>query len=533
MAEPMRVLLVADEPLDAKADGSKQRSLMATLPAGKAVKASSLLKKFAGHFGVDLAALELRTSRGDALGARDVVERDGDAAQTVLTVARRADAPAVAAARRGAARRQRRAAPAARSAAAAGGTARGPAPAGAAADEEEEEAGEALQGAPAPRRGERPSLQVQQRRAGSRSARAAASASCSRAAAASRRRRAPGSRSSGGAGAAGVVSVICPTTPERAPLHPLLYACFLAQTHARRELVVYDTGAEGTPSPYWLDVCARDGRVTYHHDAAFHMNVGHKRNVLVDRCKGDVVAMFDDDNFYAPTFIEIMLRHLLDSGARMVSLSGFYGCATDEAMGHAVCTQWEYYRNVGGRGETQLFWKSADDVEGQKPGAARVPLFDAEVTWGEEGVLISESRPLGWHRVWDDVHPDEFKEEIRDADGVAWKRAEAGVEWRPASRKEIPNLELLRLFDDWHGARRVFDGVVATPVDPEGEQAPDDWYDLPDTMKANIHVRPRRVRPSDVADLESDGEDEYEAIAAREARGRASEAARKKREGTA
>ena len=33
MAEPMRVLLVADEPLDAKADGSKQRSLMATLPA--------------------------------------------------------------------------------------------------------------------------------------------------------------------------------------------------------------------------------------------------------------------------------------------------------------------------------------------------------------------------------------------------------------------------------------------------------------------------------------------------------------------
>ena len=95
MAEPMRVLLVADEPLDAKADGSKQRSLMATLPAGKAVKASSLLKKFAGHFGVDLAALELRTSRGDALGARDVVERDGGAAQTVLAVVRRADAPPV------------------------------------------------------------------------------------------------------------------------------------------------------------------------------------------------------------------------------------------------------------------------------------------------------------------------------------------------------------------------------------------------------------------------------------------------------
>ena len=45
------------------------------------------------------------------------------------------------------------------------------------------------------------------------------------------------------------VSVICPTTPERRGLHPLLYACFVAQTHERRELVIYDTGAEGTPSP--------------------------------------------------------------------------------------------------------------------------------------------------------------------------------------------------------------------------------------------------------------------------------------------
>ncbi|KAH8070861.1 ribonuclease [Aureococcus anophagefferens] len=484
MAEPMRVLLVADEPLDAKADGSKQRSLMATLPAGKAVKASSLLKKFAGHFGVDLAALELRTSRGDALGARDVVERDGDAAQTVLTVARRADAAAAAApaaARPGASAPRR---PRLRSAAAAGGTARGPRARGAAAPTKKK------------KKREKPCKAALQLH-GAENGR-------------------PCKCSSG--------------------------------THARRELVVYDTGAEGTPSPYWLDVCAKDGRVTYHHDAAFHMNVGHKRNVLVDRCKGDVVAMFDDDNFYAPTFIEIMLRHLLDSGARMVSLSGFYGYATDEAMGHAVCTQWEYYRNVGGRGETQLFWKSADDVEGQKPGAARVPLFDAEVTWGEEGVLISESRPLGWHRVWDDVgiflhvyHGHNFtstrtSSRRRSATPTAspGSAREAGVEWRPASRKEIPNLELLRLFDDWHGARRVFDGVFATPVDPEGEQAPDDWYDLPDTMKANIHVRPRRVRPSDVADLESDGEDEYEAIAAREKRAaEASEAARKKREGTA
>jgi hypothetical protein len=411
MAEPMRVLLVADEPLDAKADGSKQRSLMATLPAGKAVKASSLLKKFAGHFGVDLAALELRTSRGDALGARDVVERDGGAAQTVLAVARRADAPPVAAAAPAAPAAPAPAAPAAPAPAPPPKAPPAPpAPADAAAPttkkkkkrEKPCKAALQLHGAEngRPCKCSSDACWVTKRKGGGFRIvlkGGGGVTAASRAKVEEQRRRAAERR-------AGVlVSVICPTTPERAPLHPLLYACFLAQTHARRELVVYDTGAEGTPSPYWLDVCAKDGRVTYYHDAAFHMNVGHKRNVLVDRCEGDVVAMFDDDNFYAPTFIEIMLRHLLDSGARMVSLSGFYGYATDEAMGHAVCTQWEYYRNVGGRGETQLFWKSADDVEGQKPGAARVPLFDAEVTWGEEGVLISESRPLGWHRVWDDV----------------------------------------------------------------------------------------------------------------------------------
>ena len=48
--------------------------------------------------------------------------------------------------------------------------------------------------------------------------------------------------------------------------------------------------------------------------------------------------------------------------------------------------------------------------------------------------------------------------------------------------------------------------VDATPVDPDGETAPDDWHDLPEKMKNNVHVKPRRVRPSDVADFESDDE---------------------------
>ena len=124
------------------------------------------------------------------------------------------------------------------------------------------------------------------------------------------------------------------------------------------------------------------------------MTVGAKRNALCRAARGKVVAMIDDDNVYGPAFVATMLLHLVDSGAAVVSLAGFWGVATNRAL-KGRSDRWECYRNVGGRGETQLFWKPGEGSD----------LFDATVTWGEEQSLVRAARSQGGgiHRVWDDT----------------------------------------------------------------------------------------------------------------------------------
>ena len=280
---------------------------------------------------------------------------------------------------------------------------------------------------------------------------------------------------------AALVSVICPTVPERRALHPMVYACFAAQTHPRCELDVFES--DGEPSDYWRDVAKRNARVRYRQDPADHVTVGAKRNRLLADARGEVIAMFDDDNVYASTYLEVMLRHLRHSGYRLVSLSGFCGVNT-------ATVAWEYHRNVGGRGETQLFYRE---------GAA----FDETVTWGEEGPLLERSKPLGCHRVWDDVgiflhvdhglnatlmHPDSAGADIStvvDTVGTSLRRCGAGIEWRPATRTEL-NAGLLAFFDEWGG---VFYRVAPTPIDPAGETPPGDWFALPEARRAGVVLK--------------------------------------------
>lgn len=176
------------------------------------------------------------------------------------------------------------------------------------------------------------------------------------------------------------VSVICPTMPERSALHPLVYACFQAQTHEDKELVVFDSG--GPPSQFWTSL--QDDRVKYIHDPMQYVTVGAKRNRLVKEAQGAIIAMCDDDNLYGPAYLETMVLHLASSGAAVVSLAGFYGVSMYDGS-------WEYYKNVGGRGETHVFWKHGD------------LQFDDSVTWGEETRFVDVARDKGLHRVWDDA----------------------------------------------------------------------------------------------------------------------------------
>jgi len=112
------------------------------------------------------------------------------------------------------------------------------------------------------------------------------------------------------------VSVVCPTY-GREEHGPGLYSIFHAQTYQDRELIVLDDSA--SPSQFFLDL--KDPRVRYHHTSK-RTTVGEKRNWLAQESSGELLAHFDDDDYYAPTYLEKMVEMLADS--ELVKLSAFY-----------------------------------------------------------------------------------------------------------------------------------------------------------------------------------------------------------------
>ena len=97
---------------------------------------------------------------------------------------------------------------------------------------------------------------------------------------------------------------------------------FAAQ--ANRELVVVDTGP--APSPFFTTPGSpgkEDNRVIYTH-AVHHATIGGKRNVALRLATGDVVAHFDDDDVYAPTYLATMLGAMAAQDAKFVKLSAWF-----------------------------------------------------------------------------------------------------------------------------------------------------------------------------------------------------------------
>ncbi|KAH8048450.1 hypothetical protein JL722_12502 [Aureococcus anophagefferens] len=112
------------------------------------------------------------------------------------------------------------------------------------------------------------------------------------------------------------------------------------------ELLVYDDGP--APSPL---LRARDCSRPRRRDP--RLSLGEKRNRLLALATGEYVANFDDDNVYAPTYLEAMVRRLDASGAGLVSLDEAWVAtlAGAAANGADAC------RRLGGfhaRGETFL-----------------------------------------------------------------------------------------------------------------------------------------------------------------------------------
>lgn len=113
-----------------------------------------------------------------------------------------------------------------------------------------------------------------------------------------------------------MVSVITPTFRRQHYL-PGLYRVYAAQTYSPRELLVYDDSP--TASDFMLGL--RDPSVHYFHLPP-GLSIGAKRNWLVERATGRVIAHFDDDDYYAPSYLSTMIALLDESD--VATLAGWF-----------------------------------------------------------------------------------------------------------------------------------------------------------------------------------------------------------------
>ena len=113
------------------------------------------------------------------------------------------------------------------------------------------------------------------------------------------------------------ISVVTPTRGRELRLRAMV-RCFQAQTHQDRELLILDDGHE--PSR-WFETLG-DPRVRYRFVAAGKHSLGEKRNLLAAEAQGELIAHFDDDDLYAPTYLERMTALL--GGADLLTLSAWF-----------------------------------------------------------------------------------------------------------------------------------------------------------------------------------------------------------------
>lgn len=109
------------------------------------------------------------------------------------------------------------------------------------------------------------------------------------------------------------VSIICPTY-NRPEYHFQLYSMFIHQTHTNKELLILDDSPH--PSPFFSQLT--DDRVTYIH-VSIKVSIGEKRNLLINLAQGEIIAHFDDDDFYASDYIHTMVQLLQE--ADLIKLS--------------------------------------------------------------------------------------------------------------------------------------------------------------------------------------------------------------------
>lgn len=156
------------------------------------------------------------------------------------------------------------------------------------------------------------------------------------------------------------VSLITPTF-DRSTHHAGLYANFKRQDHSDKELLVWDD----SPGPSSFFENLRDPQVRYFHSTERY-SVGEKRNLLAERAAGDVIAHFDDDDYYKGNYLSSMLGALGEHD--LVKLGGWFLYS----IPHQALFYWDttcvspLHFSVDGRNDLQMLSVASASAEEQE-----------------------------------------------------------------------------------------------------------------------------------------------------------------------
>jgi glycosyltransferase involved in cell wall biosynthesis len=134
-----------------------------------------------------------------------------------------------------------------------------------------------------------------------------------------------------------LVSVITPTF-NRPHILPTIHKCVAGQDMADFEWLVLDDSP--VPSEFMMKL--DDPRIFYDH-LPERRSVGMKRNLLISRARGEIIAQFDDDDFYGKGYLSGMMSVMRNGDADFVKLFGFFMYS----QLHDLFAFWDLRQNEG------------------------------------------------------------------------------------------------------------------------------------------------------------------------------------------
>ena len=116
------------------------------------------------------------------------------------------------------------------------------------------------------------------------------------------------------------ISVIVPTRNRPQYLRKILQI-YDNQTWVHKEILILDD-SDSKNEEFESYISARSD-VYYWHQKE-RLSIGAKRNQLAEKSSGELIAHFDDDDYYAPQYLERMEAALSDHNAELVKLAGWF-----------------------------------------------------------------------------------------------------------------------------------------------------------------------------------------------------------------